>query len=274
MYRSSDRSPRPPTKIEYQARWVRPGFLVIALLLPVLGLVMLGGLHATRLSCVRNGPANGMCHIQRYALIGAFEIDVPLEDVSEIDTKIITGSKGSKRAELRLRSTGRPGMNAIDLETGPWGHVDPDKAYELQSRFFSFKQGATGSFDEWLTLGPATSKGATIFALILLAFAFAMLREQLGQLSSVRIVVDHDREVIVVRREEIPFGEIEDVTVEHGRAHFWSSHKHEHVPGFRVVIMRRNGKPVPATTTFRPGDSTPHELAREQLLRALRRPLD
>jgi uncharacterized protein (UPF0248 family) len=270
MYRENDRTPKAPTRIEYRSRIVRPGSFVLAFFLTLFALGIFAGMHATHMVCARAND-EGSCHVRRYGLIRSLQVDLPIDEIASLDVVVRTGSKGSKYAEVRLATTPESGHGVIDLETGAWGHVDPAKAMEARSSFSAFKQGRIGSFDAWLTLGPGTN---ILMSLVSLMFGFigvAILREQIGQLRPIRLVVDHQREVVILRGREIPFREIDAVTVEDGRALFWSSRKNEHIPGHRLLVVRRKGDSVAATREFRAGARNEHEQARKTLLRALGR---
>ncbi|MCW5831844.1 MAG: hypothetical protein KIS78_05260 [Labilithrix sp.] len=269
MYRRNDRLPKPPTVLQYRTRWFRPWFVLVGTALITFGLVVLGGTHATRIRCARSGDEAGLCHVRRYALVGSIDVELSPNEIASFDVRIRTSSKGAKFAEVRLVTT--RGYGVIDLESGMWGSVRPDRAHDVAARFTAFQQQRVSAIDEWLSTGPFSNVVLSLGSLFLCALGGAMLREQLAQRRPIRLVVDHEREVVGIGKREIPFAEIDDVTVELGRAHFWSSRKNEHVPGHRLVVVRRFGDDVPATREFRAGDRGPHDGARKALLLALGR---
>jgi hypothetical protein len=270
MYRQSDRAPKSPTVIEYSSRWIRPGFMLLGFILLLFGIWALAGLHATHIACSRTAD-RGACHVRRYGLIRSLQVDLPESEIASLEVTVRTSSKGAKHAEVRLTTTPESGHGVIELETGMWGHVSPARAQEIRSSFIDFKQQRLDAFDAWLSLGPATNIVMTFFALLLGTMGVCLLREQLGQLRPIRVVVDHEREVVIVRRREVPFREIDTVMVEYGRALFWSSRKNEHVPGHRLVLVRRQGADIAVTRAFRAGARSEHEQARRALLHALKR---
>jgi hypothetical protein len=270
MYRENDRAPKAPTVVEYESKRFRVGFFLLALLLLLIGLGMLAGCHFTQLKCSRTDDAtSGTCQVRRYGMIRSLDEELTAGEIASFDVKVRTGSKGSKYAEVRLFMTPESHRSTMELETGSWGHIDPSTALQARSDFLAFQSGRVPSVDLWLRPSLATMTLMSLFGLALLAIGVAMLREQLGQLRPVRIVLDHAREVVVVRKHEIPWREIADVTVEHGRALFWSSGKNEHVPGYRLVFVRRSGTAIPATKAFRAGDPNAHERAQRTVRRVL-----
>ena len=270
MYRQHARSKKPPTRIEYRTRWFRPWLLVIGLGLFIGGLVALGGHHATRLSCSRDGDERGSCRVRRYALVGSLDIDVFADHIATLDVRIRTSSKGGKSANVYLVTTPSSGYGVVEVESGAWGNIHPERAFDARARIDAFKAGRIRAFEMWLTPGPS-SLALAFMGLVLLGFGGMVLREQIRQIRPIRIVVDHEREVVVLTQGEVPFNEIDDVTVELGRAHYWSSGKNEYIPGHRVVVVRKLGDDIPATKDFRAGDHRVHEGARKALLRALGR---
>jgi hypothetical protein len=271
MYRENDRATKPPTVIEYESKRVRVGFFFLALLLLLIGLGMFAGCHLTHVECSRSDDAvSGTCHVRRYGMVRSIDEELTAGEIASFDVRVRTGSKGSKYAEVRLFMTPESHRSTMELETGSWGHVDPSTALQARSDFMAFQSGRVRSVDLWLRPSLATMTLMSLFGLGMFAIGVAMLREQLGQLRKVRIVLDHAREVVVVRKHEIPWREIADVTVEHGRALFWSSGKNEHVPGYRLVFVRRSGTAIPATKEFRAGDPNVHARAQQTIRRVLR----
>ena len=270
MYRQHARPGKPPTLIEYRTRWFRPWFLVIGLCVFVAGLVAVGGLHATRLSCARDGEESGSCHVRRYALVESLDLDISTDHIARLDVHVRSGSKGGQYAELRLVTTPSSGYGIIDVESGIWGHIDPGKARNAQARIDAFKVHGLRGFEMWLTPGLG-NLALVLLSVAILTMGVVMLRDQLRQLRPIRIVVDHAREVVVVSKREIPFNEIDDITVELGRAHYWASRKNEYIPGHRIVVVRNFGDDIPATKDFRAGERGVHDGARKALLRALGR---
>jgi len=67
----------------------------------------------------------------------------------------------------------------------------------------------------------------------------------------------------------VPFAEIDGVVLNRGRALFWASGKNEHVPGFRLVVMLKNGKSIPLTKDHRVGPQQIHDAAKKDILKAL-----
>ena len=271
MYRQSDHATQPPTVIEYRSHWVRPGYLILGLCVLAFSIGMVMGLHATRLTCARSSADDsGMCRVHRYAFFGSFDLQLPADEIAAFDVQIRSGSKGGKHAELALRMK-QSSLPNVDLESGPWGQIDPTRADMLRRRFDDWLSRGGPSFDEWLTRGPASNIFLTIFSLAFGVIGVTMLREQLGQLRRIRVVVDHTRKIVSVRGQDIPWSEIEDVSLDLGRALFWSSGKNEHVPGHRLLIERRVGKSVLVTRDFRAGHVAGHEQARRKILNALGR---
>lgn len=271
MYRQSDQGEKPPTVIEYRSHRIRPWYLVLAIVVVMLGLGSLSSLHATHLVCTRGAdPTGDSCLVRRYALFGAIDEQVPLADIASFDVRVRSGNKGGKYAEVRLLMTRTSGRHDLDLETGGLEHIDPAKAQDFRAMFLAFEERRI-PFDGWLSLGPLTSVVITLFGGVLLAMGGALLREQLVQLRAARIVVDHARQVVTVRDEVIPWNEIQETSVEAGRALFWSSGKNEYIVGYRLVIVLKSGVLLPVTTDFRAGDADPHERAGKALDRALGR---
>lgn len=272
MYRHSNQN-KAPTVVEYESKRVRVGFLFLALMLLAIAFGTFAGNHLSHVTCHRDAgtPAGGTCQVRRYGIIRWLDEELSAGEIASFDVRVRTGSKGSKYAEVRLLTTPESHRSTIVLETGAWGHIDPSIALEARSEFMAFQRGTTPSVDIWLRPSVLTMTLMSVFGLLALAFAVAMVREQLVQLRPVRVILDREREVVVVRKHEIPWREIDDVVVEYGRALFWSSGKNEHVPGFRLLFVRRSGDAVPATKEFRAGDQNAHERARKTILRALGR---
>lgn len=271
MYRRSERAPKPPTVLEYRTRVFRPWFILVALAVVACGLVALGaGLRATHIVCTRSGDEAGSCRVRRYALFRSLDLTLSPSEIASLDVQVRHTSKGARYAAVHLVTTSST-YGVVDLESGTWGHVAPESAEDVAARLHAFKAHRTSTVDEWLTSGPMSTAMVTLMSLLLAALGGAMLREQLAQRRTIRIVVDHEREVVAIGKREIPFDEIDDVTVEFGRAHFWSSRRNEHVAGHRLLIVRRFGDDVPATREFRAGDRGPHDGARRALLRAIDR---
>lgn len=265
MYRRHEQGAKPPTIIEYRSHRVRPWYLVLAIFVIALGLAALTSLHATHIGC-----ANGSCQVRRYGLYGAIDEQVPIDDIASFDVRVRSGSKGGKYAEVRLVMTPSSGRPNLDLETGAFGHVDPAKAENVRALFLAFEERRT-PFDTWLSLGPLTNVVMMLFGLGIFAMGVALLREQLVQLRTARIVVDHERQIVTVRNKVIPWNEIQETTVEAGRALFWSSGKHEYIVGHRLVIVLKSGVLLPVTQEFRAGNDDGPERARRELDRALGR---
>mgnify|MGYP001172754591 CR=1 FL=1 len=272
MYRKNDRASAAPTVVEYESKRIRPGYLLLGVVMLLFGLGAIGGLHFSHIECSRTADADaGTCRVRRYGLFRSLDEQLSPSEVASFDVQVRTGSKGGKYAEIRLYMTRESHRNTIALETGAWGQVDPAKALEARSRFMAFQNRTTRSIDVWLSPSIAGWILITAFGLTLTAIGIACLREQLIQLRRIRIAVIPEREVVVVRGKEIPWSEIEDVKVAHGRALFWASGKNEHVPGFRLVFILRSGTDIPATPDYRAGDPNAHERARKTILLALGR---
>jgi hypothetical protein len=262
--------------IEYRARLLRPGYVFLGLLLVALGLLLVGSQRATRISCDRYGDSvGGFCAIRRYAIVGAFDVDVPLEAIDTLDVRRVKGSKGSEHAEVGLRMSRESGRGDLEIETSSWIGISPEIAFEARSALIAFKQQpSVHHFDVWLRRSVPSAIMMAIFALGVFALGVVMLREQLGQLRPIRVVVDHERGVVLVRGQEISIRKIESVDVELGSALYWSSGKGEHVPGYRVVIARRGGGVIPVTQEYRAGDAAVHDRARKDILGAIGRAVD
>ena len=275
MYRQNDRAGKAPITVEYASKRVRVGFLFLGLLFFAIGLGVLAGVHVSRLTCSRAGETeSGTCKVRRYGIIRSIDEYLTADEIAAFDVRVRTGSKGSKYAEVRLFMTPESHRSTLELETGSWGHIDPQNALQARSDFLAFQTRKVPAVDIWLRPSITMMVFMAPFGLALMAVGIACLREQLGQLRPVRVIVDPDREIVVVRKLEIPWREIEDVTLEHGRALFWSSGKNEHVPGYRLVFVRRSGHDIPATKEYRAGDPNAHERARSTILRALGRARD
>ena len=270
MYRQNDRPARPPTVLQYRPRLFRPWSILVALLVLGVGIVSLGGLRATRIVCARSGDEAGACNFRRYALVRSLDLTLSPNEIRSFAVEARRTSKGASYAEVSLVTTTST-YGTVDLESGTWGHVTPERAHDVAARFRAFQEHRTSTMDEWLTTGSMSAAMMMLMTLLMFGLGGVMLREQLAQRRSIRVVVDHEREVVLVRKREIPFAEIDDVTVELGRAHFWSSRKNEHVTGHRLVVVTRFGDDVPVTREFRAGERGPHDGARRALLRALGR---
>lgn len=270
MYRQHALPKKPPTVIEYRTRWFRPWLLVMGLALFVGGVMAIGGHHATKLSCARVDDERGSCHVRRYALVGSLDIDVFADHIAALDVRIRTGSKGGKFANVYLVTTPSSGYGVVAVESGVWGDLHPERAFDARARVDAFRAGRIQGFEMWLTPNRNTVV-LMLVGLMLAGFGGMVLREQIRQIRSIRIVVDHEREVVILAQHEVPFNEIDGVTVELGRAHYWSSGKNEYITGHRVVVVRRFGDDVPATKDFRAGDHRVHDEARVALLCALGR---
>jgi hypothetical protein len=274
VYRENVRPTKEPTRITYESKWVRPRFLFAGIAVLAVGLGMLGGIHATHLGCTRTGDDPGSCRVRRWSFVDPIDREIPAKDIARFDVRIVKGNKGGSHAELRLYLTTEGGGGVVDLERGLWGRVSPSDAETMRAEYLAFTTRKTASLDLWTSRGPLSNILTTLFSIGFIAMGIAFLREQLGQLRPIRIVVDHTREIVTFRRLEIPFEEIESVIVESGRALKWSSKKNEHVPGFRLVVLRATGVALPVTQGFRAGPRQAHELARKQILGAMGRPLD
>lgn len=275
MYRDNDRAKHAPTIVEYESKRVRVGYLFLAVLMLLFGAGVIASMHLTHITCSRsNEGESGMCRIRRYGLLGSLDEELFASEIASFDVQVRTGSKGSKYAEVRLLMTPESHRNTIVLEKGSWSHVDPDHAFEARAELLAFQRGAKSSADIWLDISLSKMAFMLLFGGGIFAFGLASLREQLVQLRPIRVVVIPEREVVVVRGQEIPWKEIEDVRVAYGRALFWASGKNEHVPGCRLVFIRRSGNDIPATKDYRAGDVNRHERARKQILRALGRDRD
>ncbi|MBX3206527.1 MAG: hypothetical protein KF764_15740 [Labilithrix sp.] len=270
MYRQNARPARPPTVLQYRTRVFRPWSLLAALLVLCIGVAMFGAMRATRIVCERSGDEAGSCRFRRYGLMSSLDLTLSPTEIASFTVSERRTSKGVRYAEVRLVTTTST-YGTVDLESGTWGHVTPERAQDVGARFRAFQEHRMSTVDEWLATAPVSAAMMTLMGLGMCALGGAMLREQLAQRRPIRVVVHHDREVVAVRKREIPFAEIDGVTVELGRAHFWSSRKNEHIPGHRLVIVTRFGDDVPVTREFRAGERGPHEGARRALLRALGR---
>lgn len=269
MYRRNDRA-KAPTVVEYESKRVRVGYLFLALLFSVLGLGVIAAIHATHMTCSRtDATESGTCRVRRYGVIRSLDEYLTADEIRSFDVAVRTGSKGSKYAEVRLYMTPESHRSTLVLETGSWGHIDPSSALQARSDFLAFQTRKVPSVDIWLHPSITMMIFMVLFGLGLFAVGVASFREQLIQLRPVRVVVDPERELVIVRKQEIPWREIEDVKVAYGRALFWASGKNEHVPGYRLVFVRRSGDDIPATKDYRAGDPNAHERARTAILRAL-----
>jgi hypothetical protein len=267
MYRAAE-SPKPTATIAYHARRIRPGYLVVAFLFLLASIAVFCAFHATHFTCTRSSGTVATCHARRYALVHRLDETVIASQIGRFDVQVLTGSKGAKYAEVRLALLdGR----VLELETGGWGHVAPDLAHDAESQFELFRAGSRRAVDAWLSLGVGSNVMIGVFGLVFGMVAFAIIREQTITLRPVRVTIDHARQVLVVRQQEIPFAELHDVRIEHGRALFWSSGKNEIVPGARLVFERKRGAPIPATKEFRAGDRAPHEMAQKRILQEIGR---
>ena len=271
MYRRNDRAKAEPTVVEYTSKRVRVGFLFLAVIIFLVGCGSLAGIHLTHLSCSRADVAeSGTCHVRRYGLIRSLDEHLSAGEIASFQVDIRTGSKGSRYAVVQLYATPQSHRSTLVLESGSWGHIEPSTALQARSDFMTFQAGHVSSVDVWMHPSIVGMVFMVIFGLALIAIGVAMLREQIVQLRPIRIVLDPEREVVLVGKHEIPWREIEDVKVEFGRALFWSSGKNEHVPGYRLVFVRRAGN-IPATKDFRAGEGSAHERAQKKILRALGR---
>ncbi len=275
MYRQNDRTKRSPIVVEYVSKRIRAGFLFLAVVIVAIGASMLGGMHASHVSCSRSAVLdNGICQIRRYGLTGSIDEVLPASDIASFEVTIRTNSKGRQYADTRLVMSRESHRSAIELETGSWSPIDPKDALAARSELESFQRGLAMSADIWLMPHLVTMAYMLAFGLGFIAFGVVSLREQLGQLRPIRIVIDPEREVVIMRRQEIPWSEIAHVDIEGGRALYWASGKNEYIPGHRLRFVRRSGPDIPATKEFRAGDPTAHERARRTILRALGRDCD
>ena len=276
MYRTNARTSRLPTVIEYHSRLFRPGYVLLGLLFVVLGLFFFGSQRVSRIRCDRDGDATGgACTVRRYGIAGGFEVDVPLDAVDTLDVRSFRSTKGAEHAKVVLRMKRGSGHRDLEIETSSWIGLSPEIAFEARAALIAFKaRPSVPHLDVWLRRSVGSALMMALFALGIGALGVMLLREQCGQLRAIRVLVDHERGLVIVGKQEIAISKIKSIDVEFGRALYWSSGKHEHVPGYRIVITRRGGDKAAATKEFRAGDGAVHERARKDLLRAIGRAVD
>lgn len=267
MYRSpAAQTPTPPTVVEYVSKLVRYRVYFFALLIALFGGGMVMSLHAAKLRCDR---AANVCELHAYGIAPRErEIVIPADNVASLHVEVRTGSKGGKYAVVSLLT--RSG-EAIDVSSPFLGHFSVDESQTAASELASFLQNEEiASFEVWITQGTWTYIMCTAFALGVFALAYVMVREQVRQHRPIRVVVDHDRHLLLIGGREVATRDIASVIVEQGRALFWSSGKNEHIPGWRLVVRTKSiGEEIPATKDFRAGRHADHEHARKQILKAL-----
>ncbi len=267
MYRSpAAQTPTPPTVVEYVSKLVRYRVYFFATLIAVFGGAMLLMLHAVKLRCDR---ASNVCELHEYGIaIREREIVVPADAIEQLHVEVRTGSKGGKYAVMTLHM--RSG-ETMAVSSPLLGHFSVDESQTAASELASFLQNEDiSSFEVWITQGTWTYVMCTAFAIGIFVLAYVMVREQVRQHRPIRVVIDHDRHLLLIGGREIATRDIASVVVEQGRALFWSSGKNEHIPGWRLVVRTKSiGEEIPATKDFRAGGHADHENARKQILKAL-----
>jgi len=260
MYRASAKEPRPPTVIRYRSYRIRPFYLLLACVFVAIALGTFCLVRFSRIAC-----DGAECTAERWAIVGSFTHHVSVEEIRSVDVRARVGSKGRRYAEISVvRVNGPP----IELARGSFMSVDPAKAHEVKSGLERHIARPEGHFETWV------ERGNVAAALMAMLFGFlggAIIAEQIRQLRAIRLVVDHEREVLRLDRDEVPFDEIKDLQVDFGGALTWSSRRGEQVPGYRIVVHRKRGEDVYATRGYRAGSYEAHERARLDVLRALGR---
>jgi hypothetical protein len=255
--------------VEYRSKRYRVRGYLIGVLVVAFALLALAIVHATRLRCTR-ASGDGVCVVWSLGIfVPDRERSVPLGEVTGVEHRLVRSSKGGTYAEawLATRTLGQVSLAG----RGFMSAFAPDDPVAAASALRAFLDDPSRpDVTVWLTSPLLSSVAGALFGVGLLALAFAMIREQVRPLMPIRAVVDHDAEVVrVARARAVALGAIEGVRVEAGRALYWASGKHEHVPGWRVALVLRGGEEVPLTPDFRAGPLEDHEAARAKLAAAL-----
>ena len=272
MYRSPLRK-APPTVIEYHAKDIRPSAFALAVFLAVLALGFFSAVHTTTISCRRASEyATARCTIDRTGL-RPFHAEVRAEAIERFDVRVVQSKNQRRTAEVRLWLAPTYTPRVVDLETGIFGGgLDLASTLAARERFVRFQAGPLeSSYDATLSL-PAFLKmllllGGALFA----GVAGWAVYEQVRQLRPVRIVVDHEHQVVVIGRRTVPFAEVRDVIVEEGVIRAISNRKGERPPGYKISVILPSFDRIAATREWRPGSHGLHEVARQRVLQAMGR---
>lgn len=272
MYRRAARGPRPPTRIVYSSRHLRLGrALLLSVAMFLIGFAALGTCRISHVVCLRS---ENVCTIDAYGLVvGDRRQEVALDQVRNLDVEERTGSKGGRYALARLvLASGE----SVDVGGGGFvPHFDTDSASIARSEMTLFLADETREqADIWLRSGTVTLVFFLAFGVCAVVVPFFVMREQVRQLRPIEVVVDHDRQVVLLPRgrvREVPFDAIEDVEIESGRALYWASNKNEYIQGWRLAVVTKSDRHLPLTPDFRAGPHTDHEAARRRILVAMGR---
>lgn len=270
-----DRSPSrqaPPTVIEYHARKLYPSVLVLAAMFAVIAVGILSLLHTTTIACRRTSEyATARCTVDRTGL-RPIRADLRAEAITAFDVRVEENQKRRRYAEVRLELAPSFTPRVLDLETGVFDGVDAETALAARDRFERFQSiPSMHAYDAslsmpihlwWLLLG-----GGVLLA----ASACRIGYEQLRQLRPIRIVVDHEREVIVLGGRTVPLADVRDVILEQGVVQGLLMPRYGFTPGFKLSLILVNFDRITATRAWRPGSWGTHEAARERVLTAMGR---
>jgi hypothetical protein len=270
VYRQSARAPATPTRVEYRSYEIRYRACLLALTLFALAVVVLSSVHATHLTCSRDATPP-TCTLASYGVFVAERPrDVPLSEIRGMKVELYHGSKGGTyaRAWLTTRTSG-----LVDVSGGALlATFDPADARAASASLDAFlAEPARPTLDVWISSGKIVSVFYVVFGGFLMVFSVAVAREQIVQLFPIRVVVDHARQAVALPRlrREVAVSSIEDVVLEDGDALRFSSGKNKRTPGWRLVVVLRDGTRVPLTKDFRAGSKLAHEHARRRILAAL-----
>jgi len=272
MYRSPLRK-GPPTVVEYHAKEIRPSALALGVFFVVLAVGFFAMLHTTTISCRRASEfATARCTIDRTGL-RPIRAEVRAEAIESFDVRVVESKKHRRTAEVRLGLAPSYTPRVVDLETGFFGGgLDVASTLAARDRFLWFQSTPSETaYDASLSL-PALVKALFLLGGVVFAgVAAQVFREQLRQLRPVRVVVDHERDVLVLGKRTVPFADVRDVIVEQGVIWSIANRRGEHPPGYKIAVILQNFDRVAATREWRPGDWSLHEAARQRVLAAMGR---
>jgi hypothetical protein len=259
------------TKVEYRATLVRVQGIVFAILAPLFGAALLSVLHATNVSCSR---AEASCTITSHSIFMPFRRHVvPLDEVVELAFDMKKSPKGGMYAEAWLvtKTLGRFPLNDGILTR----RTEPGDANVAAGDLKAFLGDPhKPAVDVWLWSPTWGTVITTFFGFLVMLYAQAIVREQVAQLFPIRVFVDHDaKRLILPRRKTVAFDDVVEVGVQRGRALGWVSNKGEHIPGYRIIVRKKDGKVIPLTRDYRVGPAELHENAKNDILRAMGRDL-
>ena len=186
--------------------------------------------------------------------------------------RVEENQKRRRYAEVRLELAPSFTPRVLDLETGVFDGVDTETALAARDRFERFQSvPSIRAYDASLAMPVHLWWILLVVGVLLAASACRIWYEQLRQLRPIRIVIDHEREVIVLGGRTVPLAEVRDVILEQGVVQGLSIPRHRSTPGFKLSLILLNFDRITATREWRPGSWGTHEAARERVLAAMGR---